>query len=801
MVSAPGGDRVSHAESVITRPAMVSPAREEVLVEIVRRRISIVAVLGCLLTSCVGAELGEAALVVQALSAADVARVAVTIEGPGVAPPIEHDLVRAGMQWQGAIGGIPVGVGRTVTASAYDTAGIEIFRGVASDVEIRRGETITLAIVLQQVTPPDRARNDPPRITAALVAPGVLAPSEVATVSVQASDPDPGDTLTYEWAADGGSFGDAASASTSWTAPMTEGDYELTVTVRDRAGARRSVHLSVPVRASRGRGTARIRASFNTWPEVARFVVDPGLVPLGASADLVVEASDADGDSVTHSFTDDCGGSVTGLVWTAPSAAPPTGACTVTLRAEDGRGGEAYADALVYVGDEIAGNHAPVIDATFQSRWEASAGDIAHLEVTANDVDGDALAFTWTASSGTLGVAADTASSSANTWISTGASATVTARATDPGGAFAEAVFEITATGPVPSGCNGLDDDGDTLIDELGPAGPWTWLPGGEPIRYVVPSVWTGAEVLAVHPTLVGGNYDLALQRIGADGTPLAPTRTLFADAHNQTAPSITWNGTQLAVAWIDDRAGHNEAWFAAYDSSGAAVVAPRRVSTPGQAVNPGALASTNGAHVAWSGTHYLVAWHVEGVGAWTLVLTSDGGVARAAELVPGTTAGINGIAGNAEGFLLVMRPWHMRVNRFDRAGTYLGFDESATPVRYWARAFEGPAGLYTAYLEATPGGGFWVQRWSPATGPSAPAAFVPTLIESNIADGIGIAAGPDFIFFSWGSAIAARRTSDLSDLSGAHLFGSAEPSALVHTDRGVVVILQGLEVGLVDCF
>lgn len=393
---------------------------------------------------CAGGEAGDVALVVEALSASDVARVAVTIEGPGIAPAIEQDLVAVGAQWQGAIGGIPAGSDRVFTVVAYDAGGVERYRGVATGIEVIRNGTITVLLVLQQSMPPERGRNSPPRIDTVQVIPGVLAPGETASVLVSASDPDPGDSLTYAWDAADGAFADPGAASTTWTAPMTDGTYRLTITVRDRAGSRRTVHVDVPVGAAHGRGTARIGASLNTWPEIARFAADPGLVGAGETSTLLVETSDADGDAVDHTYTSDCGGSFVGTTFVAPGSVPAEGiTCTLTLRASDGRGGEAIADAVLYVGTEIAANHGPVIDSTFQSRWEAGLGDDVSIDVGAYDVDGDVLTFTWTATSGTLGVATSSATTSSATWTSSGGDATIVVRATDPGGAFAEAVFEI----------------------------------------------------------------------------------------------------------------------------------------------------------------------------------------------------------------------------------------------------------------------------------------------------------------------------------------------------------------------
>jgi hypothetical protein len=95
----------------------------------------------------------------------------------------------------------------------------------------------------------------------------------------------------------------------------------------------------------------------------------------------------------------------------------------------------------VHVTDEIRGNRAPVIDRTFQSNWEAGAGDVVDFEVMAMDPDGDPLRYAWTATTGTL----SSPTNASTTWTSTGANATITVRVSDAAGLWDEAVFTVDA--------------------------------------------------------------------------------------------------------------------------------------------------------------------------------------------------------------------------------------------------------------------------------------------------------------------------------------------------------------------
>lgn len=434
-----------------------------------------------LLAGCVGGPTGEVAMSVAALSGADVDRVEVTIAGPGISPPIVQELSRAGSEWRGAIGGIPAGSDRIATVVAYDASGTEIFRGDSAPFVVTGDDTVSVTVVLYPSGGATTTTENPPTIDSVVIAPGVLSPSQTASVTVTASDPDPGDTLTYAWTATGGTFADATAAATTYTAPPTEGTVTLTITVTDSQGSARTVSIDVPVSASNTRGTARITVTVNTWPTITRFAATPGLVPGLGTASTVITASDADGDPVTISYTQDCaGGSIDpdGTFHAPPAPAPGTEiACNLHATASDGHGGVGYATAVVYVGDEITGNHSPVIETSFASNWTAGPGDGVSFSVTASDPDGDALTYHWTATTGTLdGTPADGAAT--NHWTSAGATATITVRVTDARGAWVEHAFPVEGGWLHGYGSSGEDNvtqvavGSDRIAVAISPGGP-----------------------------------------------------------------------------------------------------------------------------------------------------------------------------------------------------------------------------------------------------------------------------------------------------------------------------------------
>ncbi|MCK6545671.1 hypothetical protein L6R52_07360 [Myxococcota bacterium] len=417
---------------------------------------------GSLLTACGGedaradgtgdAEIGISA---AALSAADVARVTLTITGPGITAPIVHDLVASGVTntWQGMVAAIPAGTGRTFAAVAYDVANTAIYQGTATNVTVTRGTLVQVAILLQQITPPDPFRNDPPQILAVLAEPGAVAPGDPVRVSVQASDPDVGDVLSYGWTSASGTFAALSAATTTWTAPATEGTHVLTISVHDQKGAGRAVRVNLQVTSNAARGRAQIIASTNTWPEVTAFSADPALVAPGGTATIDVEGVDNDGDPLSFALSDDCGGTFVGLTaWIAPSVAPASGECELTATATDGRGGSGQGVIRVVVGDEVEPNLGPSIVDGFQSHLTFRAVTPISFEVTGHDSDGDALTFTWSANGGVVGTPMTVGNTSTVIWTpSAPLNAAITVVVRDAAGNAASETFAVEYVGQAPS--------------------------------------------------------------------------------------------------------------------------------------------------------------------------------------------------------------------------------------------------------------------------------------------------------------------------------------------------------------
>ena len=390
---------------------------------------------------------------VEALSATDVDKVTITVSGDNINPDIVRDLHFAQGHWKGIIGGIPAGTDRTFFAEAFDSGDNLIYEGEVDGVEIIQGEKASVIILLQQKNAPDPFENTAPTIDSIVASSTAVSPDDPVNLEVAASDVDPGDTLTYLWSADGGTFDDADSLTPIWTAPATEGVVTLIIEVIDNKNASRAVSLDIDVRIYHGRGRAAIEANFNTWPEIAEVNADPSRLDINQTTQLSVIATDNDSDTLSYSWVDnggECAGTfnisnIQSPTWTSPGILPGPDDCILTVTVTDGRGGINTGSLKINMGEDEDPNVAPDIELNYQSTEEATGGEIVYLEVTASDADGDNMDFVWaiTSGNGTLTHQSDTADTSSIEYISDGYEAIITITVTDSNGAPTEYTFTV----------------------------------------------------------------------------------------------------------------------------------------------------------------------------------------------------------------------------------------------------------------------------------------------------------------------------------------------------------------------
>lgn len=185
--------------------------------------------------------------------------------------------------------------------------------------------------------------NHPPTIISLEAEPEAVSPSGLCHIECIASDED-GDELSYEWSARDGDIG-GNGAAVNWSAPESEGIYNITVKVTDGNGGEVTDSITITVRA-------------NHPPTITSIIADKDWVtPLG-SCHIRCNAEDPDGDELSYGWSAD-GGDISGtnlvMTWTVPEAA---GIYTITVVVTDGYGGEDTRSLTV----SVSQNPPPVIE-------------------------------------------------------------------------------------------------------------------------------------------------------------------------------------------------------------------------------------------------------------------------------------------------------------------------------------------------------------------------------------------------------------------------------------------------------
>jgi len=150
--------------------------------------------------------------------------------------------------------------------------------------------------------------NPPPIITSLKAEPEAILPSAICQIECIASDEN-GDELSYEWSASKGDI-NGNGASVTWTAPDSEGIYNVVVKVTDGRGGEVSDSITIPVRV-------------NHPPTITGLIADADWVSPSSGLQVKCDAEDPDGDEISYEWTAS-GGDVSGsgalVNWTAPGA-------------------------------------------------------------------------------------------------------------------------------------------------------------------------------------------------------------------------------------------------------------------------------------------------------------------------------------------------------------------------------------------------------------------------------------------------------------------------------------------------
>src|SRR6185312_12855039 len=179
-------------------------------------------------------------------------------------------------------------------------------------------------------------------------------------------------------------------------------------------------------------------------PPVVSVNANPNQLTLGDTAVIQAQASDPDNDPLTYAWTSTCGNvEGTGAEVRLNSASMAPGKCTVTVKVDDGRGGNASSSTDVTVAPRP--NRPPTVSCA-ASPQTVTAGQPVSLTATGNDPDNDQLTYTWQATGGKV------TGSGAQAQFETAGLApghyTVTCKADDGKGGTAEGQADIEVQKP-----------------------------------------------------------------------------------------------------------------------------------------------------------------------------------------------------------------------------------------------------------------------------------------------------------------------------------------------------------------
>jgi hypothetical protein len=200
-------------------------------------------------------------------------------------------------------------------------------------------------------------------------------------------------------------------------------------------------------------GKATVEIVVNAPPRVDAMTSSTGNVASNSPLTLRVTASDPDHDPLAFAWTSTCPGTfdradldqVTFITGTLATGAD----CTFQVSVNDGRGGTATGRLVLSAALPVI-NVAPTMGIVYQTTDTADVSQVVLLHASATDPEGQPLTWTWKASDGVLSDQVDQAGFSDVNWTAPatpGVRCTITAAATDPGGASSSWVFTVQVGG------------------------------------------------------------------------------------------------------------------------------------------------------------------------------------------------------------------------------------------------------------------------------------------------------------------------------------------------------------------
>lgn len=385
-----------------------------------------------------------------------VVRVTASAQGDEGAQSME--LQGAGVLWQGWLSALPDGKPAVFQAEAFDSTGTRRFQAeVTSEPLESSGPGLIILAGDDAGAVVSSSGNAPPIISAVVGSKASAAPGETIRLRALARDPDAGDELSYSWQASEGTFDDASAAAPTWTAPGSAGTQTVTLLVRDSHGSITSLSFTLEV-AEAASFSSQGPVVLNRWPTAASLVsLSPRTVGVGQEVAFELQgAVDADSDLLTYEWTATCEGSrVDGsgatfrFIPTLPQETTTCDNCQVSVRVEDAYGGSAsYGLGLC-----VKNPQPPTLRSTSATAPSATPGELLQLSVSADDPDGGALTYRWTANTGILGAPVQTGDTSEVPWtalscVPTGVTPTIEVTVTTSAGLSLRVRYQVRWNGP-----------------------------------------------------------------------------------------------------------------------------------------------------------------------------------------------------------------------------------------------------------------------------------------------------------------------------------------------------------------
>ena len=302
---------------------------------------------------------------------------------------------------------------------------------------------IVAAAVLLSILFDAMLANHRPAITSLEAEPERVIPSGSCQIACNASDAD-GDELSYNWSAGGGEI-NGEGATVTWTAPRSEGSYNVTVTVTDGRGGEVMDYVIIEVRA-------------NKSPTINSLTADAAWTLPSGTIQVTCTASDPDGDELSYEWST-TGGNISGtgavVSWIAPEE---VGIYDVTVVVKDGHGSSATDSVPI----SVVTGEPPNIESLLvtaehcylkEYSWGYKVGKEQEYQIkcTVTDV-GSELLYDWSCEYGTI-----SGGGSVITWTAPDEylkTTEVTVTVSDAGNMVCKSVvFEVVSCSPCTFGC------------------------------------------------------------------------------------------------------------------------------------------------------------------------------------------------------------------------------------------------------------------------------------------------------------------------------------------------------------